>query len=501
LLLISFQDGSPIAVPEPSGPPKAVRLISLPGAATAALTQVRVKGLSAAEPEVMERLRLLAAGDARALRLPLAAAAVGDRLVLLAEAPGGPSLRTVLRLVPLTWEQAAVLGEWLLAALSQLQAQQLVHGEITSASAVLCPDGRVRLIDPAPMPPSDPAAGTADDGRHASRLLSELLEVVSGPSRRSISEDLQLAMLQVASDMASEGTRAAQGLASWRRVLRPRLGRQARARVVRQLEALATRLPGGVASAAVEAVGPELAPTMAAAAANTAATVAPQAVPASLAPTPAQVHHPEPQRPSVQPESPRNRRRVGAAAGIVVALLAVGGGTLLATRGGPQAVRHHPAPSSLESPSPPATPTPIPSPSATATTAASPSPAQTPGQLRAIPALAPASTLPVERVQLEAGCTTSGTQVCQVTLTISLGQHAPLTVAWEVEEVDRCDGAVTTVASGQIPAPASYTYVQTQPQVSLPPGLPVALVGLAGAPGQAASLPLSITPPGAHCPG
>lgn len=131
----------------------------------------------------------------------------------------------------------------------------------------------------------------------------------------------------------------------------------------------------------------------------------------------------------------------------------------------------------------------------------SPSSVQSPVQLRPIPTLAPRSNPPVEQVQLEAGCTTTGTQGCQVTLTVALGQHAPMTVAWEVEEVDRCDGAVTTVASGQIPAPANYTYVQAQPRVNPPPGQPVALVGLAGAPGQAASLPLSITPPGAQCPG
>ena len=495
MLLISFQDGFPIEVPAPAGPSRRSRLISLPGGGVAALREVRVKGLSGAEPEALEYLRRLAAGDPRALRRPLAAAATGDWLVVLAEAPGGPSLRTVLRLVPLTWEQAAVLGEGLLAALGQLQAQALVHGGITSDSAVLCPDGRVRLIDPAPMPPSDPAAATGDDSRHASRILSELLEAVSDPSRRSVSAALPAALLQVAAGMDREGTPAAQCLDSWRRLVRARLGRQGRAGVVRQLTALATRLPGGLT--AVEAAGQE--PAAAVAATGEAWAAAAPEGPAHLALTPAEVAHPEPRRP---PPGPRpNRRRGRLAAGLVVALLAVGGGTLLATRGGPQPPRHHLAPSRLGSPSPPTTPTPIPSPTAAVAPTPSPSSAQSPGQLRPIPTLAPRSNPPVDQVQLEAGCTTTGTQGCQVTLTVSLGQHAPLTVAWEVEEVDRCDGAVTTVASGQIPAPANYTYVQAQPQVNPPPGQPVALVGLAGAPGQAASLPLSIIPPGAQCPG
>jgi hypothetical protein len=86
-------------------------------------------------------------------------------------------------------------------------------------------------------------------------------------------------------------------------------------------------------------------------------------------------------------------------------------------------------------------------------------------------------------------------------VTANLSSHPAATVAWRLDLVDRCTGAVSQVASGQIPAPAYYTYVEAQPQVSIPSTTPVGLVALAGAPGLAASAPLLITSPGSSCPG
>lgn len=498
--LISFQDGSAIEVPEPPDLSSRPILTTGPPARAAVLKAVRIRDLARSEPAIRERLGRLAGGDARALRRPLAAAAVGDRLVLLAEAPDGPSLRTVLRLVPLTWEQAVVLGEGLLTALRQLQAQDLVHGDISSATAVLGTDGRVRLTDPAPMAPAAPTGPAGSDSRQAARLLSKLLGEVSPPSLRSVPDAVRSGLLGVISDMAEDGTPAAAALAAWRRAASPRLDRQGRARVGRQLQALATRLPWELAAGAAPPAG-------IAAAVDRAAE--PRARPGLTAdrpsrwPLPAGVDPLPPPGPAPLAGSGPTRRQGWLAAGILVLLLAVGGGALLATRGGPHGSNPSPATGHVESPSPPATPAQTPSPSPTPATSPTPSPtlSSTPSTspLPAVPDLGPASNPPVEQVQLEAGCTSTGSQGCQLTLTADLGPHQPLTVAWEIDEVNRCDGAVTTVASGQIPAPADYTYVQAQPQVNLLSGVPLALVGLAGAPGQAASLPLSITPPGAEC--
>ena len=478
-------------------------LISIEPGRPAALRAVRIQpAISEAEPAIWARLQRLAVVDARALRRPLAGARQGDRVVVLSEAPEGPSLRTVLRLVPLTWEQAVVLGEGLLSALSRLQPAELAHGDITSDTVVLCGDGRVRLIDPALTPPGDTEleAGRSDVSQAASLLL-ELLARVSAPSLRAVPDSVQTAVIQVAGELAQGGVPAAKALASWRRAARPRLGRQGRERAARQLRALAVRLPGGLVTPSVSAARP----------AGTGAGPGPSAPAATPVPGPVPGAGPiassgsQPgsrERLSAAPGGglPPGRRGRWVAAAILVALVAAGGGALLVSRGNPRPAhrRGGGSPSAVTFPVTPTTA----SPSAAATSPTpSPSSPASPNQLQPIPYLGPAANPPIQQVQLEAGCAPSGLQGCQVTLTADLGQHPATTVLWKIDAVDRCDGDVTTVASGQIAAPASYTYVQTQPQVSLPSGVPVALVGLAGAPGQAASLPLLITPSGSACPG
>ncbi|MHB1526821.1 MAG: protein kinase family protein [Candidatus Dormibacteria bacterium] len=486
LRLISFQDGSSIETPTPPDLGGRSLLISVPPGRLAALRAVRVHPAdSEAETAIWARLRRLAVADARALRRPLAGAWQGDRVVVLSEATEGPSLRTVLRLVPLTWDQAAVLGEGLLSALSRLQPTEPVHGDITSDTVVLCGDGRVRLIDPALTPPGKGELGAApSDVRQAAGLLSELLARVSPPSLRAVPDDVQAAVLQVAGELAQGGVPAAKALAAWRRAARPGLGRQRRERAARQLRALAVRLPGGPGTPAVRD-------------ARLAAGTASARVIASSDSQPGWR-----ERPTAAPDGglvPRRRGRWVAAA-ILVVLVAAGGGALLVSHGNPRAAHRRGGGSPTATTSPVTSATALPS-AAAASPTPSPSSLASPNQLQPVPYLGPAANPPVQQVQLEAGCAPSGRQGCQVTLTADLGPHPATTVRWKIDVVDRCNGDVTTVASGQIPAPADYTYVQTQPQVSLPSGVPVALVGLAGAPGQAASLPLLVTPSGAGCPG
>ncbi|MHB8313993.1 MAG: serine/threonine-protein kinase [Candidatus Dormibacteria bacterium] len=504
LRLISFQDGSSIETPTPPDLGGRSLVISVPPGRLAALRAIRVHPAdSETEPAVWARLRRLAVVDARALRRPLAGARQGDRVVVLSEAPEGPSLRTVLRLVPLTWDQAVVLGEGLLSALSRLQPAELVHGDITSDTVVLGGDGRVRLIDPALTPPGqgELEAGHSDV-RQAAGLLSELLARVPPPSLRSVPDDVQAALLQVAGELAQGGVPATKALASWRRAVRPALDRSGRTRVVRQLQALAVRLPGVPATLAVKAARTS----------GTAADLGASApiAPPSPAPAPgASViasSGPQPgwrERHSAAPEGglPPGRRGRWVAAAILVVLVAAGGGALLVvSHGNPRAApRRGGGPGTATTV--PVNPTTASPSAAAASPTPSPSSPARPNQLQPIPYLGPAADPPVQQVQLEAGCAPSGLQGCQVTLTADLGQHSATTVMWKIDVVDRCDGDVTTVASGQIPAPAAYTYVQTQPQVTLPSGVPVALVGLAGAFGQAASLPLLINPLGSRCPG
>lgn len=171
---------------------------------------------------------------------------------------------------------------------------------------------------------------------------------------------------------------------------------------------------------------------------------------------------------------------------VLVALLLVFSGVLVAVQSGAGS-SHHPAPARTGGNRAGRSPAP----------ATVPSPGS--GALVPMPVLAPSSNAPIQQVLLSQQCP-SGGGGCVYTVTANLGPHQPVTVNWELEEVDRCDGAVTEVGSGQIPAPGYYTYVEGQADLSISSQTPVGLVAVAGAPGQAASTPLLVTPPAASCP-
>ena len=115
--------------------------------------------------------------------------------------------------------------------------------------------------------------------------------------------------------------------------------------------------------------------------------------------------------------------------------------------------------------------------------------------------LGPASNPPINDVQLTAGCPSSGHGSCAFAIRAGLGAHPAEAVDWRLVLVNRCSGSVSQVASGQISAPASYTYIEAQAQVNVPSSTPVGLVALVGAPNSASSSPILITPPGAACSG
>ncbi len=526
--LISFHRGPPLEIPDHlhlTVNPTAVRLPD------GLVVWVRAVPLHAAdEPQAaLERLTRLATVRGGNLLRPLAALLDGRRLVVAEEASHGVSLRTLQRVVPFTWEQASVVGEGLFAAVAGLEAGQASHGDITSDTVHLSgDDGRVRLAAPDPRPvrpdgPSDLAAAAA--------LVRSLLEGASPPSRRAVAAPVRDRLLDLAGAADLGQLSAAQIVTRWRRALAGPLGASGKVRVRRQLQALAGRLgqqqtraghpvPGLAAAPALAASGTAAGrsepgadfsqsggrrATVSTAASGSAGLDAGGSGRATETSSPEpNSARPGPAGPGVRSRLPAGPRRRGwLAAGTILLLVLVGAGTTLALagRGGPE----HPAaggsrssrPTPSSSASTPAAPSPSPTPTATPL----PSPSPTASTLREMPVLGPASNPPINDVQLTAGCPSSGHGSCAFAIRAGLGAHPAEAVDWRLVLVNRCSGSVSQVASGQISAPASYTYIEAQAQVNVPSSTPVGLVALVGAPNSASSSPILITPPGAACSG
>lgn len=626
--LISFRTGRPLDVEAPEVPLRGSVGVQLPSGQRSVLTAVRM-GREEAGPEALARLQRLATARGQGLRRPLAAGIDGPRLLVASEPPDGASLRTVVRLVPLTWDQAALLGEGLLAALASLHRLQVAHGAVGLDSAVLCQDGRLRLVDAGlPQPIGEQPASLRSDMFQAAAPLSILFSELTPATIRPVPEAARERLKQLPEQLRDEGWEgsAEEALADWRKAVRLRLDVEGRARVTRQLRVLAGRLPGvgpaaplpddaaipaaaeapvaaelpalvppliepatpvsprvelvaSTASKAAEAGAEKLEPAQpaypipplvepsaslspraelvmsAASEAEEASEVKPEPVrpaypiPPPVAPaspltpraepgmsaTPeaekAAAEKPEPAGPAypvlpwtppAAPLGPRAEPVMATAfkaekaagdgvkpaypvlpplsparspwwswrwlsAGVVLLLLIVAGGGVL------EAIHHGvSAPHGRVHARATATPTPAPF------TSPSPSPTSTTTPTVA-PVLAPSSDPPVQHVQLVADCQSPGATDCQYTVTANLGTHPAVTVSWELVAVDQCTGSVTEMASGAVAAPGNYTYVEAQPQFTLPSGTPVWLVALAGAPGQAASAPVPVTPPASGC--
>lgn len=486
LNLISFRDGREVPVPAPEAPSGAgERTARIEGAEVILRTRTVAPG--AAAGRLLEMLRRASlAGPSVALR-PLAAAAHGGRVTAAFEAPGGAPLRTVLRLVPLTLDQASVLGEGLLSSLAALHRLGVPHGRVDSDHLFLGLDGNLRLSEPG-FWEAPGALGFAADLEAAARLLVAALAAVVAVPEGGPEAAAGARMGEVAAVVQAGGgpTGARAALTSWRRAAG--LDHERRRRVHRQLAALGASLPGtperAPHPAAPPPAGPEPAPLPGL------APPAPSSGPdRSGGPPPPPAGTTEPGEPAARafPDRRSGWRWAGAGAALALALL-VAGTAVLALRSLPSA---GPGPA-LSSPS-----APPPGNLASPSLSSAPSASARPGRL---PLLGPPASPPVQQVQLTASCTPDA-RSCQFNLTANLGTHAADTVAWKLDEVDRCTGGVKTVASGAIPAPGYYTHVESQAQVRLPAATPMVLIGLAGAPTMAASPPLSVGPPASSCPG
>ena len=479
--LISFRGGE--ATPLAGGPEQSARGPLTVGGRSCELSHRRLSSPRQAR-ELVERLRGAARlPSARALP-PEAAAAEGSEVVCAFLARQGAELRSVLRLVPLTLEQAALLGDGLLAALAALHRRGVVQERLDAERLLLGPDGRLRLAEPGLWAPLE-ARPPGRDLERAGRLLVSILESATGAARRDGAALSQLRSVADGIGTAEGEATAGAALTAWRSAL-PLDARQRR-RVRSQLAALGASLPQALPAS----------PRPPAAAGDGDGLVQGLELPGAVAAGPLGSapagRPPAPLPPAAAPGGgpPRRSRTVAALAGAAVLISA---GVLAAHLG------VHPA---APAPTPHAT-DPTPAPSASSSASASPSPTATPPPTPAppgeIPLLGPPSAPPVQQVALTASCPPGGGP-CQFNVTAQLGSHPSDSVRWELEEVDRCTGRVETVASGVVNAPAFYTYVEAQPTVTVPAGGAVAMVALAGVGGLAASPPLSLGPAPPRCPG
>jgi hypothetical protein len=472
--LISFRDGSTIPLadrleqPAGSGPTLRGRSCEL---------RRRQLHSPREAQQLLERLRVAARLPGALALPPEAAVAEGREVICAFRSRRGAELRAVLRLVPLTLEQAALLGDGLLAALAALHRRGLVQERLDAERLLLGPDGRLRLAEPglwAPLGAQPPGF----DLERAGLLLERVLDSVTGAARgdgsvlsllRSVAEGLA----------AAEQAEAGLALAAWRWAMP--LDPRRRRRVRSQLGALGASLPQAL-PAAVGGVSPRAAEPPA---------------DATGAPTRAVAAGPSPATPE-PPAPPGNGARVPLGRSRALALLGaaavlVSGGVLAAVLGGHPAPRARRPQATASTPERPAS---TPSPAAASPTPTSSPTAAPPGE---IPLLGPPSASPVQQVSLTASCSPVG-GTCQFNVTAQLDSHPSDSVRWELEEVNRCTGGVATVASGVVTAPAYYTYVEAQPTVTVPVGGAVAMVALAGAGEMAASPPLSLGPAPAGCP-
>ncbi|MHB1940037.1 MAG: protein kinase family protein [Candidatus Dormibacteria bacterium] len=477
--LISFRDGATIPVADP--PDGRLKV----GGRSCELRHRQLRSPREAH-ELVQRLRRAARLPGALSLPPEAAGAEGREVICAFRSRQGAELRAVLRLVPLTLEQAALLGDGVLAALASLHRRGLVQERLDAERWLLGPDGRLRLAEPGLWAP----LGAHPPGRDlegAGRLLEVVLESVTGAARRDGSALSLLRSVAEGLGGASEEADAAPALAAWRSALPLDPGQ--RHRVRSQLGALGASLPQALpatsrapAAAAAGEVGalvadpPADAPVMP-------ALVVPAGLPRAAVPPPAAL--------GAGVRGALGRSRALAVLGAAAVL--VSAGVVAAALGAHPASRvRAPRATASTTASPAATPTPA-GPSSTPTPAPTASP---PGE---IPLLGPPSAPPVQQVALTASCSPGGGP-CQFNVTARLGSHPSDSVRWELQEVNRCTGEVATVASGAVNAPAFYTYIEAQPTVTVPAGGAVAMVALAGAGEMAASPPLSLGPAPASCP-
>ncbi|MGC8474483.1 MAG: hypothetical protein ACP5PW_08790, partial [Candidatus Dormibacteria bacterium] len=235
--LISFRDGE--TIPLAGGPEELAGGSLTVRGRSCELSHRRLSSTRQAQ-ELVERLRLAARVPGALTLPPEAAAADGSEVVCAFRARRGAELRSALRLVPLTLEQASLLGEGLLAALAALHRRGVVQDRLDAELVLLGPDGRLRLAEPGFWAPLE-ARPPGRDLELAGRLLERILDSVTGAAHRDGSAISQLRSVAEGLGAADGAAAAAPALAAWRSAL-PLDPRQ-RQRVRRQLGALGASLP------------------------------------------------------------------------------------------------------------------------------------------------------------------------------------------------------------------------------------------------------------------
>jgi hypothetical protein len=77
-----------------------------------------------------------------------------------------------------------------------------------------------------------------------------------------------------------------------------------------------------------------------------------------------------------------------------------------------------------------------------------------------------------------------------VTVRVDLQPHPDTLVAWTIVIVDRCSGQRIETAVDSVPAPASYRYVLSTNQVSIPAWREPQILAVTTSPARASSQPL-----------
>jgi len=356
------------------------------------------------------------------------------------------SLRRLCAVTRLGPGPAVVVARAVLGALAPLHLRGLVHGAVTAGTVLVGDDGAVRLAGEGVRPALTPGAIARlqqGDVVAAWELIAALLAaspvtvpsglraLAAGPPPEDGAHAALAALTAAAGELATAGGE-----------------RRAAARLAELVEPLRRYRHGP----------PQ--PTAGGLGAATVITAVPPRPRAALPP----------------PIRRRRRRRALVAAGVAVTAVAGAAGGLWATRGAT-------GPAIPLTAAPPAPATPLPAPPA-------PPPIPDP------PVVAPPSAGAVAAVGLltAAGPCLPAAQ-CALSLRVDLLPHHPATtVRVELELIDRCTGARTTVAVAPLTVPAAAAGGRSSVRVRVPAGPAPAIVAVTIAPARAASAPLLVAP-------
>lgn len=404
--------------------------------------------------------------------LGVAPAGEPDALWAVAELDGGVPLRRLLRVTEPSPAQILAVLRSVLRALEALEEAGLAHLGLRAGDVHVGLQGDVRLD----LPVATAAQATSERTRADLRAVNALLEsLVARRPRTAGGAASAVALAARLQAFAERGTLAGcTSVAEARAVVDAEDAGAPAEQVATELAALVGAVRGAPAARPAHEES------------SAVVHVTATAVPRTLAAAPAPprdgvVFPPLPgwsRRRSVG--MPLRRPRSGIVVGVAAACAAllVVAAVALVLRGG----RGHAVQTSA---APPAT-------AAQATPHAVPPPVAKPAALTAVPQLGPASTATIRGITAPAvvgACTGSSTS-CVVSARVVLAPHGAEPVAWDIDVVDRCTGAVSRQPGGGLRAVPQYQYVYGPSTISIPAGRPVAVIAVSSSPSVAASPPL-----------